>query len=115
MSYLDLTPLRSFEASITPAFVLIVSMWYRREEQGGRMSMWLAANGVTTIIVSPVAYGLSGLVNPAIASWRVLYILVSACSLTHLLQTYELTFGHSLASLHSSLASCTGSSFQIRN
>lgn len=67
----------SFEATITPAFVTIVSMWYRRNEQAGRMALWLAANGVANIIVSPVAYGLSGLVQPAIASWRVLYILVS--------------------------------------
>lgn len=41
------------------------------------MSMWLAANGLATIICSPVAYGLSGLVKPAIESWRILYILVS--------------------------------------
>ena len=51
-------------------------MWYRRNEQAGRMSLFLAANGLATIICSPVAYGLSGLVNPAIESWRVLYILV---------------------------------------
>lgn len=41
------------------------------------MALWLAANGLATIICSPVAYGLSGLSNPAIESWRVLYILVS--------------------------------------
>ncbi|KAK4686179.1 MFS transporter, ACS family, allantoate permease, partial [Tremellales sp. Uapishka_1] len=64
-----------FEASITPGFVMIVSMWYRREEQAGRIAFWLAANGVTTIICSPIAYGLSGLVHPAIESWRILYIL----------------------------------------
>ncbi|WWC93568.1 hypothetical protein V866_000403 [Kwoniella sp. B9012] len=64
-----------FEATITPAFVLIISMWYRRTEQAGRMALFLAANGMATIIVSPVAYGLSGLVSPAIASWKVLYIL----------------------------------------
>jgi hypothetical protein len=40
------------------------------------MALWLAANGLATIICSPVAYGLSGLSNPAIESWRVLYILV---------------------------------------
>ena len=72
----SLADMTSFEASITPAFVLIVSMWYRRNEQAGRMSLFLAANGLATIICSPVAYGLSGLVNPAIESWRVLYILV---------------------------------------
>ncbi|WVQ78692.1 hypothetical protein IAT38_000779 [Cryptococcus sp. DSM 104549] len=64
-----------FEATITPSFVMVISMWYRRREQAGRMSMWLAANGVATIICSPVAYGLSGLVNPVIASWRILYLL----------------------------------------
>ncbi|OCF35092.1 hypothetical protein I317_01802 [Kwoniella heveanensis CBS 569] len=64
-----------FEATITPSFVMIISMWYRRSESAGRMSLFLAANGVATIICSPTAYGLSGLVNPAIASWKILYIL----------------------------------------
>lgn len=64
-----------FEATITPAFVLVISMWYRRDEQAGRMALWLAANGAATIICSPVAYGLSGLVNPEIESWRILYLL----------------------------------------
>jgi ACS family allantoate permease-like MFS transporter len=75
----------SFEATITPAFVLIISMWYRRNEQAGRMSMWLAANGVATIICSPVAYGLSGLTHPLIESWRILYILVGS-SIRHFSQ-----------------------------
>jgi ACS family allantoate permease-like MFS transporter len=51
-------------------------MWYRRNEQAGRMSLFLAANGLATIICSPVAYGLSGMVAPVIESWRVLYLLV---------------------------------------
>lgn len=67
----------SFEATITPVFVLIISMWYRRNEQAGRMSMWLAANGLANIICSPIAYGLSGITNPVLASWRVLYLVVS--------------------------------------
>ncbi|KAL7423536.1 hypothetical protein Q5752_001116 [Cryptotrichosporon argae] len=88
-----------FEAAITPAFVLIISMWYRRNEQAGRIAFFLAANGFATIICSPVAYGLSGLNNPPIESWRVLYILfggltfVTGCFYCYVLPDSQLTVG----------------------
>lgn len=51
--------LGALEATVTPAFVIFTSMWYRKNEQGRRIGYWLACNGVATLIMSPVAYGLS--------------------------------------------------------
>lgn len=68
--------LGALEATITPAFVLFTSMWYKKNEQGVRMGYWLACNGLATIIMSPLAYGLSGVTSAAIPSWEILYLLL---------------------------------------
>ena len=65
-----------FEATVTPAFVLIVSIWYRRDEQAKRVNAWLCCNGIATLIMAPFAYGLSGVTASAIETWRILFIIL---------------------------------------
>ena len=64
-----------FEATITPAFVLITSMWYKQTEQGRRMGAWLSCNGITLIVMAAVGYGLSAVTNAGIASWKILFLI----------------------------------------
>ncbi|SCU86230.1 LADA_0D13190g1_1 [Lachancea dasiensis] len=64
-----------FESSVTPGFVLITAMWYKRSEQAKRMGFWLAANGLATLVTSPVAYGLSYVTNASISAWKILFLL----------------------------------------
>jgi ACS family allantoate permease-like MFS transporter len=40
------------------------------------MGYWLACNGVATLIMSPVAYGLAGISGAALASWEILFLLL---------------------------------------
>ncbi|RDW84617.1 putative MFS allantoate transporter protein [Coleophoma cylindrospora] len=65
-----------FEATVTPAFVIITSMWYKQNEQGRRMGYWLCCNGATLILMAVIGYGLSGVTGAAIASWRILFLLL---------------------------------------
>lgn len=65
-----------FEATVTPAFVLIVSIWYQRNEQATRVNAWLCCNGIATLIMAPFAYGLSGAQDTSIETWRVLFIIL---------------------------------------
>lgn len=65
-----------FEATVTPAFVLITSMWYKQNEQGRRVGYWLSCNGLALIIMAAVGYGLSGIENAAIASWKILFLIL---------------------------------------
>lgn len=65
-----------FEATVTPAFVLITSMWYKQGEQGRRVGYWLACNGISLIIMAGIGYGLSGITNSAIAPWKILFLLL---------------------------------------
>ncbi|TVY29160.1 putative transporter [Lachnellula hyalina] len=65
-----------FEATITPAFVLITSMWYKQSEQGQRMGYWLACNGITLIVMGPIGYGLSAITDSSLASWKILFLIL---------------------------------------
>lgn len=79
-SYSSLLAVRFFlgalESTITPAFVIFTSMWYRQNEQARRMGYWLCCNGVATLIMSPVAYGLSGITRSALPSWEILFLIL---------------------------------------
>ncbi|EPY51584.1 membrane transporter [Schizosaccharomyces cryophilus OY26] len=69
-----------FEASITPAFINITAMWYKRDEQPMRTLCWYAFNGVAQIIGSILSYGL-GHIHHKIASWRYIFIVIGLMSL----------------------------------
>lgn len=68
--------LGALEATVTPAFVIFTSMWFKQNEQGRRMGYWLCCNGVATLIMSPLAYGLSGVKHAALPSWEILYLIL---------------------------------------
>ncbi|KAL4874220.1 major facilitator superfamily domain-containing protein [Aspergillus karnatakaensis] len=68
--------LGAFEATVTPAFVLITSMWYRQNEQGRRMGYWLSCNGVALILMAVIGYGLSAIKDAHLAPWRILFLML---------------------------------------
>ena len=68
--------LGAFEATVTPAFVLFTSCWYRQEEQAKRMGFWLACNGVAQIVIGAVAYGIAGVQGASIAVWKILFLVL---------------------------------------
>ncbi|CAL1185368.1 unnamed protein product [Candida parapsilosis] len=45
------------ESSITPAFTILTSQWYKKEEHFLRTTWWFASNGFGTILGSLIAYG----------------------------------------------------------
>lgn len=68
--------LGALEATITPAFVLFTSIWFKQNEQARRVNAWLACNGVALLTMAPFAYGLSGVKHAAIASWEILFLVL---------------------------------------
>ncbi|RCK64386.1 Allantoate permease [Candida viswanathii] len=52
------TILGALESSVTPAFTIITSQWYKRDEQFLRTAWWFASNGIGTILGLAIAYGL---------------------------------------------------------
>ncbi|KAB2573268.1 MFS allantoate transporter [Lasiodiplodia theobromae] len=68
--------LGAFEATITPAFVLFTSIWYKKNEQAQRIGYWLSCNGIALLIMGPIAYGLSGVKNAALPAWEILFLML---------------------------------------
>ncbi|CAK5268117.1 unnamed protein product [Mycena citricolor] len=70
----------AFEAIADPAFMLMTSMYYTREEQPSRISFWYAFNGVGVGIGGLLGYGI-GKIKGDLTSWRYEFIIVGAiCS-----------------------------------
>ena len=65
-----------FEASISPAIMNIVSMFYTRSEQPLRMCVFLAFNGVATMVGALLGYGLGHAHSPHIKTWQLIFLVI---------------------------------------
>ncbi|KAM5353399.1 hypothetical protein ACJ41O_000049 [Fusarium nematophilum] len=78
INYAGLLSVRFFlgalEATVTPAFIILTSVWYKQNEQGKRAGLWLSCNGVALLTLGPIAYGLSGVENAKLETWKILYL-----------------------------------------
>ncbi|KAK5130864.1 hypothetical protein LTR08_001585 [Meristemomyces frigidus] len=71
------TLLGVFESCVAPILVMIIAMWYKKEEQGRRVSWFYVCNSLTQIVGGAVAYGAS-FTKGSFASWRIFYIAIGA-------------------------------------
>lgn len=67
------------ESSITPAFVLFMSQWYKREEQFFRTCILIGWNAVGSFVGAPICYALykrelGGTLS--MTAWRIMFIIV---------------------------------------
>ncbi|KAK5268381.1 hypothetical protein LTR99_004214 [Exophiala xenobiotica] len=65
-----------FEACVTPILVLVVAMWYKKSEQGRRISYVYVCNSLTSIFAGLVSYGASFSENGHFASWRIFLLTI---------------------------------------
>ncbi|KAF2019797.1 allantoin permease [Aaosphaeria arxii CBS 175.79] len=65
-----------FEASISPAIMNIVSMFYTREEQPLRMCVFLAFNGMATMVGALLGFGLGHVESSTIKSWQLIFLVI---------------------------------------
>lgn len=63
------------EACISPAWVLLTSMLWTRDEQPLRTSLWIAANGISSIIGALLAWGLGKADHTAVPNWKLIYLV----------------------------------------
>lgn len=62
-----------FECIISPAFLLVTALWYKKEEQANRAIIWGTANSGLTIMTSLAMYGIGKAAqkNPGgLAPWK---------------------------------------------
>ena len=63
------------EGAVSPAFVTITSIWYRKHEHSSRTAIWVTMNGLAQIVGCLLMYGLGKRPHMAIAPWRVLFLV----------------------------------------
>ncbi|RDW79858.1 major facilitator superfamily protein-3 [Coleophoma cylindrospora] len=69
------------EACISPAWVLLTSSLWTREEQPLRTSFWLSMNGMSSIIGALLSYGLGHVKGLAVPNWKVIYLVVGSMTM----------------------------------
>lgn len=72
-TFTTLTVLRvlsgAFEAIADPAFMLVTTMFYTREEQPSRIAAWYCFNGIGVAGGGLIGYGI-GHIKGALPSWK---------------------------------------------
>ncbi|EKG15082.1 Major facilitator superfamily [Macrophomina phaseolina MS6] len=65
-----------FEAGISPAIMNITSMFYTRSEQPFRMCLFLAFNGMATMVGALLGYGLGHAHNHSLKAWQLIFLVI---------------------------------------
>ncbi|PSR80540.1 allantoate permease [Coniella lustricola] len=70
-----------FESGISPMFMLIVGMWYKKNEQAMRMGIWYCCTGYVSVFSPLINYGL-GQIHGGVDSWRYMYFFAGGLTIT---------------------------------
>ncbi|KAF2135537.1 uncharacterized protein K452DRAFT_323006 [Aplosporella prunicola CBS 121167] len=68
------------EATISPAFLYVTSMWYTRTEVPTRVGIWFAGNSMGGAIGSFIAYGIGHVSGGPLEAWRWLFIALGVAT-----------------------------------
>jgi ACS family allantoate permease-like MFS transporter len=64
------------EASLSPGFTLITSLWYRTSEQPLRHGIWFCGNSLSLIFGNLIAVGILQIQN-SLKAWQVIFVSLS--------------------------------------
>ncbi|EIN10706.1 MFS general substrate transporter [Punctularia strigosozonata HHB-11173 SS5] len=69
------------ESCVAPTLILIISMFYRKDEQARRISWFYVMNGLTQVFGGFVAYGVSFYSGKALAPYKIIYFLLGGMAI----------------------------------
>ncbi|KAJ6599140.1 MFS general substrate transporter [Mycena vulgaris] len=69
------------ECCVAPILILIISMFYKKNEQASRISWFYVMNGLTQIFGGFVAYGISFYSGTRLAPYKIIYILLGGLAI----------------------------------
>ncbi|EXJ79503.1 hypothetical protein A1O1_08767 [Capronia coronata CBS 617.96] len=69
------------EGGISPAYVLVTGMWYKKTEIPKRATLWFAANGLAIIIQAVISYGIGHINQTEIPTWKWFFIIFGLAGL----------------------------------
>ncbi|KAK9452856.1 major facilitator superfamily domain-containing protein [Dipodascopsis uninucleata] len=75
------TLLGIFECTCQPIFVVLSSMWYKREEQAARVAFWYMMNGGQQIIGGLLAYCFTLIEHAGLKNWQILFLVYGSVSI----------------------------------
>ncbi|KAH8881837.1 major facilitator superfamily transporter allantoate [Thozetella sp. PMI_491] len=70
--------LGTVESCINPAFVVITSQWYTRDEQPARVSYWFVGNAIGQILGGVIGYGVGHIEYKDLGAWIWYFIIFGA-------------------------------------
>ncbi|KUI57428.1 hypothetical protein VP1G_04668 [Cytospora mali] len=70
------------EGAVSPAFITITSVWYRKDEHAVRTALWISMNGLAQVVGSLLMYGIAKNSSLSLAPWRTLFIICGALTST---------------------------------
>lgn len=69
------------ESNMTPAYMVICSMFFTRQELSLRLLLFIAMNGLATAGGSLIAFGLGHVHSTAISSWQLIFLVIGGANL----------------------------------
>ncbi|KPM43651.1 hypothetical protein AK830_g2867 [Neonectria ditissima] len=66
------------EGAVSPAFVTITSIWYRKSEHTLRTALWVTMNGLAQVVGCLLMYGIGKNTALGLAPWRTLFLVCGA-------------------------------------
>ncbi|ETS79376.1 hypothetical protein PFICI_09229 [Pestalotiopsis fici W106-1] len=63
------------EGAVSPAFITITSIWYKKSEHPLRIGCWITCNGLASTLGALLMYGIGENNHIALAKWRVLFLI----------------------------------------
>ncbi|EDK45822.1 conserved hypothetical protein [Lodderomyces elongisporus NRRL YB-4239] len=76
------TILGALESSVTPAFAIVTSQWYKQEEQFLRTAWWFSSNGIGTIVGLGISYGLyENQGSYSLPAWKLVFVITGVLTI----------------------------------
>ncbi|KAF4972849.1 hypothetical protein FSARC_675 [Fusarium sarcochroum] len=66
------------EGAVSPAFVTITSIWYRKSEHTLRTALWVTMNGIAQVVGCLLMYGIGKNTALSLDPWRTLFLVCGA-------------------------------------
>lgn len=69
------------EGTVPPAFIVMISHWYRKSEHPLRIAVFVTADAVAQIVGALMLYGLGSVTGASIAGWRIALLVCGALTI----------------------------------
>ncbi|EOO02303.1 putative pantothenate transporter protein [Phaeoacremonium minimum UCRPA7] len=71
------------ESCINPAFIVISSQWWTREEQPLRITFWYLGNSIGQVCGGLLGYGIAHINSPTVPNWAWFFIIFGAITVVY--------------------------------